>query len=210
MSNLEIIAKHGEFGAYIRRDAEIILHPHFENGIAKLQSGDHLNLTQEEQVAVQKFLKNQTIEIDSEEQPEEQPDDIINRIKKRRRVEFNPYRPVNHVVPTSNIAERLFSQARHIMNYDRKKMKPQNLESLLFLKYNAKRWNDRTVQNYLDRQLENENIELRVVNEVNEGENEVNEREVDDVYRELFGSDSDADFVEDMENNGDGDEQKEA
>ena len=47
---------------------------------------------------------------------------------------------------TSNIAEQLFSSARHIFSDNRKKMTPVNLEAILFLKANKKLWDAQVVK----------------------------------------------------------------
>jgi hypothetical protein len=60
--------------------------------------------------------------------------------KKRRKV-ASPSRSVNHVLLTNNIVERLFTQAKMILTDQRKHMNPDNLNALLFLKYNKSLWN---------------------------------------------------------------------
>ena len=52
--------------------------------------------------------------------------------------------------PTSNIAERLFSQAKFIMSDSRKHMDLQHLDQLLFLKYNKSLWTVATIQELQD------------------------------------------------------------
>ena len=61
---------------------------------------------------------------------------------KRRRVESNRYRSTLHFSATSNICERLFSNARLIMNHLRACMDPDSCEMLLFLKYNYRFWSN--------------------------------------------------------------------
>ena len=46
------------------------------------------------------------------------------------------YRDTAHVIPTSNLVERLFSKAKHILTDDRKRMEPRRLEEVLYLQYN--------------------------------------------------------------------------
>jgi hypothetical protein len=61
-----------------------------------------------------------------------------------------PTVPVHHILPASNIVERLFSIAKLIKCDNRKDMLPANLDRLLFLRYNFKRWGQETVQACLD------------------------------------------------------------
>ena len=70
--------------------------------------------------------------------------------RKRRRSEAACYRSVNHILPTSNIVERLFSQAKFIMSDSRKHMDPEHLDQLLFLKYNKSLWTVATIQELQD------------------------------------------------------------
>ena len=48
------------------------------------------------------------------------------------------------------MVERLFSQGKMIKTNQRKSMNPDNLDTLLFLKYNKCRWNINTVQAFLN------------------------------------------------------------
>jgi hypothetical protein len=59
-------------------------------------------------------------------------------------------RPVHHILPTSNIVERLFSIAKFIKCDNTKHMLPANLDRLFFLRDNFKRWGQETVQACLD------------------------------------------------------------
>ncbi|KAG6944893.1 hypothetical protein JG687_00017586 [Phytophthora cactorum] len=48
--------------------------------------------------------------------------------------------------PTSNIVERLFSVARAVLRHERHSLSPMMLETILFLKMNAPRWDVATVE----------------------------------------------------------------
>ena len=61
------------------------------------------------------------------------------------------YRETAHVIPTSNLVERLFSKAKHIQTDDRKRMELRRLEEVLYLQYNRSLWAERTVQDALTR-----------------------------------------------------------
>ena len=62
----------------------------------------------------------------------------LNRVKRRKGMA--EYVSLDHIPPTSNIVERLFSAARLILTDYRKSMDPYTFECLLFLKVNRKKW----------------------------------------------------------------------
>ena len=69
--------------------------------------------------------------------------DMLLRItaqKKILREGNSEYRLQKHVSPTSNICERLFSQAKLLMSATRKNMNPDSLNKLLFIKANRNPW----------------------------------------------------------------------
>ena len=64
----------------------------------------------------------------------------------RKSMPFTNKQIVEFYFETSNIAEQLFSSARHIFSDNRKKMTPVNLEAILFLKANKKLWDAQVVK----------------------------------------------------------------
>ena len=56
---------------------------------------------------------------------------------------------VSFICPTSNTAERLFSQSGNIATKSRAHMNPTSLEETMFLKYNSSLWNIKTVESVL-------------------------------------------------------------
>ena len=56
------------------------------------------------------------------------------------------YRPLHHVIPTSNCCERLFSQCKLVYSDHRRRMLPVNLEVVMYLKLNAHLWDALTVE----------------------------------------------------------------
>ena len=61
------------------------------------------------------------------------------------------YRDTRHVHPTTNALERLFSRCKLNMTALRKKMDPDSLDMLMFLKANKELWPDaKAVQRLLD------------------------------------------------------------
>jgi hypothetical protein len=142
---VDLITKIPEFERYLSPDAEIVKDKDFEKAIKKLQ-GRKEELNEAERLSVQGFLPEPTPPASSSARTAVE---IARENKKRRLVQDSPYRSVQHVLPTSNIVERLFSRAKMIMTDQRKRMNPDNLDALLFLKYNKCRWGSRTVQAYL-------------------------------------------------------------
>ena len=70
---------------------------------------------------------------------------------KRARGSVSAYKEVDHVSPQTVIVERLFGKAKHIMSPLRRKMDPDSLNMLLFLKANRKLWaNARIIQKILN------------------------------------------------------------
>jgi hypothetical protein len=49
------------------------------------------------------------------------------------------YHPVHHILPTSNVVERLFSRANLFKNDHRKTMTAAHLDAMLFLRRNRER-----------------------------------------------------------------------
>ena len=148
----------------MRADSNIITNPSFENGIFKILDDREKDLTPNEASACSIFKrKNNAInEPGSPANDLGYADQILrgSAQKKRSREDESEYRSVKHVSPTSNICERLFSQAKLIMSATRKNMSPDSLNMLLFLKANRHLWpkpsiiqkilNDRKVAGFVD------------------------------------------------------------
>lgn len=78
---------------------------------------------------------------------------VEEQAAKRAKVEpmKSLYVPLMHLSPTSNIVERLFSIAKHVLSDRRKGMTPYHLELLLFLRCDKSLWSEMTLQEILDR-----------------------------------------------------------
>jgi hypothetical protein len=59
---------------------------------------------------------------------------------KHQRTDTSKCRTTIHVLPQSNLCERLFSHAKNFMSDQRKHMKPQTLNDVLLLKANRQYW----------------------------------------------------------------------
>jgi hypothetical protein len=131
--------------SHLKSDSDIVNNPNFENGIIKIQSGMEADLTREEITAVKVFKKPDYLprnQVAGSPEPTGYASSIRDslRAEKRQRTETSQYRKTLHVSTTSNICERLNSNARLIMNYLRKHMDPDTLQLIIFLKYNRDFW----------------------------------------------------------------------
>jgi hypothetical protein len=105
----------------------------------KLQAGLESELSQAERNAVRIFLCKDAPPLHETAVQSKDFADIF-LANKRCRVEASRYRSTLHVSATSNICERLFSNARLIINHLRASMHPASCDMLLFLKFNSRFW----------------------------------------------------------------------
>ena len=123
----------------------------------KIQGGVEDALTDAEKRAVKGFL----IEDEQIEDEDAQSEDLgfadqplassSSRKRARARAMTSAYRDTRHVHPTTNALERLFSRCKLNMTALRKKMDPDSLDMLMFLKANKELWPDaKAVQRLLD------------------------------------------------------------
>lgn len=136
---------------HLSANADIVADKNFDNGIVKIQKGEEGTLNHREKAAVSRF------ELQGDEEEEEDTDvdeedylgDVLANSKKRKAdntIAKSKYRSTNHVAVTSNMCERLFSNAKNIMQDKRKSMSPYHLELLLILKSNVDLWDATTIQ----------------------------------------------------------------
>ena len=136
----------------------IINNPNFENGILKILDGREDEMTRAEKSACTVFLKDPDGDQQTEAELAEEEDvgyaaSILRTSQqaKRARGSVSAYKEVDHVSPQTVIVERLFGKAKHIMSPLRRKMDPDSLNMLLFLKANRKLWaNARIIQKILN------------------------------------------------------------
>ena len=138
----------------MHEEAEIVHSPLFERAIVKLQKGDENSLDDNEKRVLSVFKIPVIVsEIEDDSSGE---DNFIKRAmsevisRKKRRVFQSSYRSVLHVIPTSNMVERLFSIARGVLEDKRKRLLPRNVELILYLRMNWKLWNAETIQDIVD------------------------------------------------------------
>ena len=151
-----IIASNPGIELYIGPRAPIVYSTDFEAGVIKIQRKADHDLSDAEKNAVKCFLKpsvhrnhNETTTSSGEDAVE-----TLEALRKRRRIENHTslYADVKHVLPTSNICERLFSRAKLTYSALRKNMLPVHLEEVLYLLVNKHLWNERVIEKVLVRE----------------------------------------------------------
>ena len=124
---------------YIGHDSSFVHSPLFENGTVKVQREQLDSLLQSEKNLLEPFsIANIQGNDHSSHSSLSLSVQALNRTK-RRRVPAQ-YLCLNHIPPTSNIVERLFSSARLILTDYRKSMDPYTFECLMFLQVNRSKW----------------------------------------------------------------------
>ena len=143
--------------AQLKPDAAIVHSRHFENGIAKIQAKSETTLSIAEKHAVNFFLKPPPTTTTEEKEDEQQDLSYAQKImrhgerQKKQRTSVSKYRSTRHVSSTSNIVERINSQAKLVLSDRRSSMSPDTLNMILILKANKSLWpNELTIQDILD------------------------------------------------------------
>ncbi len=139
---------------HLSATADIIHQPLFESAVAKVQGND-FSLKAEEKRKVSFFLINGNADDEVEEEEGQNGelafsflDETLNEAaveSAKRHKKSCPYRSMDHISPTSNIVERLFSRCGIIMRPHRRLMDPNTLEMLIMLRFNKDFWNAREV-----------------------------------------------------------------
>ena len=156
-----------DFGQYplsqLKANSVLVNNPPFENGVIKIQSGNEDRMSRAEKDAVSRYLKPAVAAAGNAEKEGEPPaqhkayaDRVLSMAQqdKRQRIDTSKYRTTIHVLPQSNLCERLFSHAKIIMSDRRKHMKPQTLNDVLLLKANRQLWGPGLIQAILNAQKE--------------------------------------------------------
>jgi hypothetical protein len=141
--------------AHLTSSHSIVQCLHFENAVVKTQSGD-FNLNSDEEKIMEGFLIHPNTSSDKEN-ADAIPSDFVERAKffanKRARTNLhdneNKYQNLNHICPTSNIVERLFSGSKLIITDHRTSLDHESLDGLLFLRYHKHLWTSVTIEKLL-------------------------------------------------------------
>jgi hypothetical protein len=154
----KLIRQHPDCREHLRADAEIVHSTNFESAVCKVQALDERLLNSNEKKAIKRFLISprdpdgaSESESENDHTDDDWAQDIIDdtNARKRRKLIVSKYRPMQHISPTSNVCERLFSRAKLIMRPHRKMMSPYHLEMLIFLRCNKELWDATTVEECL-------------------------------------------------------------
>ncbi len=122
-------------------------YPDFENGVCKIQRGDHQSLTAEEIKACKVLLKECNTK-DSVENGEENLSiaAMISTKKRKRECPEDGYIKCDFILGSAAEVERLWSKAKHLLLDHRKRTSPALVEALLFLNTNMEYWDGQTVR----------------------------------------------------------------
>lgn len=144
-----IVKDYPSMHKYLAPDTSIVHNPTFESAIVKLLQNQERDLSDFERCAVQVLRLPQTQTISHEHEDGEDGTNLsyFQEIEaKRRRLEMRTeYILPNFLPATSCTVERLFSSAKWVLSDVRKRMSPILAEAILFLKFNRRLWNMKTV-----------------------------------------------------------------
>jgi hypothetical protein len=116
---------------HLSADATIIHNVDFERAVVKLQGRCEKDLNSREKLQIRRF---ETTENDDEEvvAGEGEPRNRARMLlDEHPRKQSDNYRSTKHILPTTNIVERLFSRAKLALTDHRKRMTPRHPELLL-------------------------------------------------------------------------------
>lgn len=136
----EIVIEFPELGKYLSADAQIVHSKGFESALHKVVQNQEIDEGERQIVDVFETMPTDFSSDDS----------FISRALKRQKM--NPVmRDILQLIPaTSNIVERLFSQAK-LIKTDQRNMSPVVLESTVFLKVNHMFWNEASVDECINK-----------------------------------------------------------
>lgn len=136
-----VIEEYPSLDFYLKPDAQIVHSPSFESGIVKILDDEVDQLTQRERNSLGCFSFHGS-DVDNIVATDDNLSLVQKALKnKRRKVSHGEYSSLNFVPPTSNVVERLFSNARLVLTDYRKSMSPYTFECVMFLKINREYWN---------------------------------------------------------------------
>ncbi|KAG7361649.1 hypothetical protein IV203_036750 [Nitzschia inconspicua] len=145
----EVIKKYPETKDRLSENASIIHDKLFESAVQKILNGSEEELTPDESMKVT-GLRHGISTLEEETRTGEERDadaglSLAERALKRRRLlstttSESAFMDLHFTVPTSNICERLFSEAGYGPNSRRMRTLPSNFESQLFLRTNKSFW----------------------------------------------------------------------
>lgn len=125
--------------------AEIVHSPLFESAVVKVQRGNSSALSREERAMLSSLELVRSGESSESDDRLSFAQRALKRQKTFGRARTQNYMDSRFLLPTSNICERLFSKAGHVLTDRRKGLSPVNLESQIFLHLNNDLWGTRDI-----------------------------------------------------------------
>ena len=135
-----LIADYPIMKHHLSSNADIVHDKAFDSAVVKVQRGNEVSLTPAEKNAIARFKVDVAAVNDVVEEEEESYMDKVRANGMAKKAKKTSYRCLNHVSATSNIVERQFSHAKHVMTDERRCMDPSTLEALLLLRFNRDMW----------------------------------------------------------------------
>ena len=150
----DLISKFPIVRHHLAADADIVHNKDFERAVVLVQGGQEQELKRAEKDQIRRFLIDEDDENSDENDTEEDRErnaaqKLLDENRERKRARFQKptrYRCMNHIHPTTNKVERLFSRAKLVLTDMRKRMTPRHVELLLFLRMNRSLWSEVTVE----------------------------------------------------------------
>jgi len=146
-----LMVKIPSLASHIAADAPIVEEPNFESGLVKIQQHNEANLHYFEKLLLRPWLLSSQSAATAEA-AEEDEDFATQQLKKQRSSSEQPasrYCNLDWIPPTSNVCERLFSQAGLVLTDVRKRLSEDNFDRLLRLKVNRDMWDVQLVNRAL-------------------------------------------------------------
>lgn len=140
-----VIEQFPQTATRLSSSSNIIHTPLFESGIIKVQLGNSGALCRDEREILSSLACDQGEECSARDTGLSFAERALKRQKLNCSGQENKYMDTRFVLPTSNICERLFSKAGHVLNDRRKALSPANLESQVFLHLNSDLWSSKDV-----------------------------------------------------------------
>lgn len=159
---------------HLGNNAAIIHCKEFDNAVIKIQGGNEDKLSVAEKSVMKPYkIDALTASTVNEVRLDDNEGSILSSILREANrgnnkvAKISAYKSLDHVSPTSNVCERLFSRTGIIMRPHRRHMDPTTLEMLIFMRMNKDLWSSQTI----DIIINNEDIQ-EVIEEDTEDLNE--------------------------------------
>jgi hypothetical protein len=123
---------------YLAHDADIVQSPLLESALIKLQESNASEITPREKAVIECFRKN--FATTAPTQNDERDPLHIAKARRMVLVKATDYVDTSFVPPTSSLAERLFSRAKHVKSDDRGRLTDEHFDDRMILLLNDSYW----------------------------------------------------------------------